>query len=419
MTSEDGTMNSTNKRVRFHDPTVNDSPIQLTLSSDLTPKGTALLSVRNYAATLRKHLKPIITTAGETNIALMNNWMTKLRQHKRMEDDVELIPRSARINFEFRVNKHVEDCTEFVAINAETTNIISDFQIQLKQQIMKVLDIETKLLRSHMYTNLCKYIKLIVQAILVSEGNAVSPHLIVSTFMHYHQEEFLAQTTMELAEFNEKYKEVHELTRYPLPINAPLLDGDADMPDDPTQGEASNQNYAITLKQDAQLCYNAIHAAITIPVKSYCERMENIEIDISLKKLSSTADLEDAATAAKTRLALEPTANPELVKDLIREQVKADTQKVSAELGQLKRQMAQLISKQNGGKQPTKGGRSPKGGASSTKQVTNGRPKTKQSKAKSPNPGRDPKAADAAPASKGKGKGTTWKKKTKKRGERK
>ena len=58
--------------------------------------------------------------------------------------------------------------------------------------------------------------------------------------MHYHQEEFLAQTTMELAEFNEKYKEVHELTRYPLPINAPLLDGDADMPDDPTQGEASN-----------------------------------------------------------------------------------------------------------------------------------------------------------------------------------
>ena len=226
MTSEDAssTINPTNKRVRFHDQTDNDSPIQLTLSSDLTPKGTALLSVRNYAATLRKHLKPIITTAGETNIAHMNNWMTKLKLYKRMEDDIELIPRSARINFEFRVSKHVENCTEFVAINKETTNIISDFQIQLKQQIMKVLDLEIKQLRSHMYTNLCKQINLVIQAILVSEGKAVSPHLIVSTFMHYHQEEFLAQTSMELQEFNEKYKEVHELTRYPLPIHAPLLD---------------------------------------------------------------------------------------------------------------------------------------------------------------------------------------------------
>ena len=347
----------------------------------------------------------------------MHNWMTKLQQHKRMEDDVEIIPRSAPINFKFRVSKHVEDCTEFVTINTETTNIISDFQIQLKQQIMKVLDLEIKQLRSHMYTNLCKHINLIVQAILVSEGKAVSPHLIVITFMHYHQEEFLAQTSMELEEFNEKYKEVHELTRYPLPIHAPLLDGDVDMPDELNQGEATNLNYATQLKQDAQLCYNAICKAIKIPVKSYCERLVNIEIDISLKKMHSTAELETAATATKTRLCLEPTADPELVKNLIRDQVKSDTQKVTAELGQVKRQLAQLLKKP-----PKNGGRSPKGGASSSKQVTTGRQKktpSKPTKAKSPNPGRGPRATGAVPASDRKGKGSSRKKKQLKRGERK
>ena len=210
----------------------NDSPIQQTSSSTLTPKGTALLSVRNYAATLRKHLAPIITTAGETNIALMHNCMTKFKQHKNMEDDAEFIPRSARlVNFEFRVSKEVEDSPEFVDINAETTGLMNDFKINLKHQITKVLEIEINFLQSHLYTNLMKQIYHVVQAILVSEGKAVSPHLIVSTFMHYHQEEFLAQTNIDLQEFNTKYKEVHALTRYPLPINTPLIDDEVDMID--------------------------------------------------------------------------------------------------------------------------------------------------------------------------------------------
>ena len=56
------------------------------------------------------------------------------------------------------------------------------------------------------------------------------------------------------------------------------------MPDELNQDEATNLSYANQLKQDAQLCYNAICKALTIPLKSYCERRENIEIDISLKK---------------------------------------------------------------------------------------------------------------------------------------
>ena len=349
----------------------------------------------------------------------MHNWMTKLRQHKKMEDDAEFIPRSARTNFEFRVNKEVEDCPEFVAINAETTDIINDFQMSLKQQIMKVLDIEVKLLQSHMYTNLVKQINYVVQAILVSEGKAVSPHLIVSTFMHHHQEEFLDQTTMELEEFNEKYKEVHALARYPLPINAPLIDEEENMTDETRPDDAARSRYAIQLQQDAQLCYNAVYATIVIPVRSYAERCETIEIDISLKKLSTTAKLEDSATATKKRLGLEPTADPDLVKDLIRDQVSSDTQKISAELGQLKRQIALLT--KSGGQQPKNGGRSLKGGASTQKQVTNGTKKKKKKKSsatRNTQSGHAPKAAEAVPASTSSKKSNRRKQKTKKRGDR-
>jgi len=64
----------------------------------------------------------------------------------------------------------------------------------------------------------------------------------------------------------------------------------------------------------------------------YFDWFEGIQPYVSLKKLSYTADNEDAAIAAKEILNLEDTAPPELVKDLIRDQVSADTQSLRVEL---------------------------------------------------------------------------------------
>ena len=108
MTTENAssTTTTTNKRVRFTDPSCDPSPILKTPGKALTPKGTALQSVRTYASTLRKHLSPIILNAGETNINLTHSWTSKVRQLKKMEDDDDYLPHSTRnVDFEFRVTK--------------------------------------------------------------------------------------------------------------------------------------------------------------------------------------------------------------------------------------------------------------------------------------------------------------------------
>ena len=141
-------MTTTNKRVRFTDLTSDDSPNTPTPGSILTPKGIALKSVRSFAATLRKHLAPIIINAGESHVDLLHKWTTKVRQLKKMEDDDDFIPRSARmVNFEFRVPKAVEVTEEFISINAETNILTNNFRLSLKEKVMETLALEIKLMR--------------------------------------------------------------------------------------------------------------------------------------------------------------------------------------------------------------------------------------------------------------------------------
>ena len=139
MTSENASnaMNTTNKRVRFEAPTsaLNDSPSTLSKWTNQSPKGCAISSIRTLVVTLRQHLSPIVQQAAESHTNLLHKLMTKTAQHKKMEDENDFIPRSARlINFDFRVTKKVENSPEFLAIKTETDTLVLEFKMNLKQK---------------------------------------------------------------------------------------------------------------------------------------------------------------------------------------------------------------------------------------------------------------------------------------------
>ena len=161
-----------------------------------------------------------------------------------------------------------------------------------------------------------------------------------------------------------------------------------------------------------------LHSPNAKLAKSYFEKLENIEIDISLKKLHTTATLEDAATSAKNRMALEPSADPTLVKDLIRTQVAHDTKKLNSEVGQLKKQITSLLAG-TAGNPPKNGRRGQPGGASQSKlkKVTKRTPKKDTSSPTAPQ-GRAPKAGAPDSASSPKIRKKNRKQKQKKSGQR-
>ena len=289
---------------------------------------------------------------------------------------------------------------------------MNDFRLTLKSKVKEVLIVEIKLIRDSLIENFLKHLTLVTQAQLLTDNKKLSPHLMVSAFMHYHHTVLLSQTDMELEEFNSSYKKYHSLATYPLPLSEPNPDNVDMAPDFPAL-QAENHAYAIQLRDDSLICYQTVLATLSLPIKTYFERLDSIEIDISLKKLNSTAELEDAAATAKARLLLEPTTDPELVKDLIRSEVSSENAKLSAEIGQLKKQLASM-SPSKATKATKKTRRSQKGGASTTKKVTKEQSPSPDSRAK----GKHPKAGGRGQDSSGKPKGTRKKKKIKKKGQR-
>ena len=248
---------------------------------------------------------------------------------------------------------------------------MNDFRLNLKKKVMETLALQIKLIRESLINNLIKQLNLIVAAQLLTNGKDTSPHLVISYIIPHHHESFLEQTDIEVDKFNSCYKEFHGLATFPLRLLVLPEDDDAIIPDADATAPAPDlvaidQARTIALRDDATTCYATVFATLCTPKIIYYEQLHSIEIDINLKKLTSTATLEDAAASAATRMNLEPSAEPELMKDLVRVQVTSENKKLSAELGQLKRQIAILTN----GKPPSKGVRTPKGGASTKKKIT-------------------------------------------------
>ena len=95
----------------------------------------------------------------------------------------------------------------------------------------------------------------------------------------------------------------------------------------------SDQPNVVVLRDLARTFFEAVLYTIICSHQNYFKQKEDIEIDITLKKLYFT---EDAAFEAKSILDLETSALSELVKDLIQGQVVENTKNVNAELEHLK-----------------------------------------------------------------------------------
>eukprot|EP00957_Ditylum_brightwellii_P189625 14434479-Ditylum_brightwellii.AAC.1 len=68
----------------------------------------------------------------------------KATQKKRMMEDEEFIPGSARIKLTLTVAKEAEDDQEFKDIQKTANEIIAECRKSLKAQILKCIDVEYK-----------------------------------------------------------------------------------------------------------------------------------------------------------------------------------------------------------------------------------------------------------------------------------
>ena len=118
-----------------------------------TPKAIALACVQGHVASLRPQVAKIVKPYAETHVNIYAKLVHKKLQVDRMQKDQDLIPRSARNNFEFYVRPQIDEMDDFKVIKDETEAMIKDYQINLINQIIRVTLMEVNLLHRELNEN--------------------------------------------------------------------------------------------------------------------------------------------------------------------------------------------------------------------------------------------------------------------------
>ena len=83
-------------------------------------------------------------------------------------------------------------------------------------------------------------------------------------------------------------------------------------------------------------------STFTRPGEAYLQRVEDIKINLTLKKLHTIDTLEETIADTTSRLNTETTADTELLESLIATQVTSRTKNLNSKLGQLRKQLTNL-----------------------------------------------------------------------------
>ena len=112
-----------------------------------TPMAAARSTLQNHCESLQPEIATLLSTLGKDHLLLMQKILHKTTQIKKLLDDDDLIPRSARIKFTLSTSKLAEADPGYTGLKDETDTLVLDFQKALKTKIIKVAELEVKLLR--------------------------------------------------------------------------------------------------------------------------------------------------------------------------------------------------------------------------------------------------------------------------------
>jgi hypothetical protein len=99
-------------------------------------------------------------------------------------DDLSIIPRSARVKFELKVSKLMEQSNELQPLQDACTAVITETQAQLKAKIEAVTKLEINCLASDILKDLATAFYVATHAsIITSESSTLALHKMVVTLM--------------------------------------------------------------------------------------------------------------------------------------------------------------------------------------------------------------------------------------------
>ena len=333
------TDNNANKRVRIDgenreigadNGTMTDAAARLQ-----APIRAAERVIKFHLESLQPNLATILEKLSLDFVRLLAKAYNKEKQISRMANEDDLIPRSARVAFEFNVSNKAEKSPAFIQLKTETATLIDQFQRNLKAKIVEVTTLELSILRDDITEEFVKNIRFITQVFITNDGLRPSDvDLIVNTLLSRYHLVLLAYLNVDATEFRQKYRTFHALTDLPYPLRAELEDASTQTPES-IQRHADNNRLISVL-------YRTLEALFVRSWAAYIDTSKQNDINLALKKLSTEHYTSHSTADAIMELDAEPPADRTQLNALIAEQVRQETTKIQNELQKTRQQVAAL-----------------------------------------------------------------------------
>jgi hypothetical protein len=340
------------KRTRF-DASTSDGKAEAT-----SPKALADNQVKAYIVLLQQDIGSILEKLGLNHISLQAKALNKSFHITKMEDDEEFIPRSARIEFSYKMSKNAEEKPEFIALQEETIPLIVQIQKQLKRKVLAATKIELQVFQAEVITDLAKAIRITTQAFLLQDGiDKQQVDRTVSTLLSREHVKLLKHTPGTHGELLAAYKAAAGITVTPAPIQTTHVTSQSENGPGTSRhfGRRSGTSVSVDMTVDLSTeeqkiikiisnIQRALELTMITPWTVYMDTRARLEIASLLKKLNTEYFTIEATEGATMDVDDKDAADRQQIQELVRKQSEANTKSLQQDRKKLQQQVKDLLS---------------------------------------------------------------------------
>ena len=369
---------SRSKRVRI-DPKAEEENNKTT--DRVSPTSKAEQELERRIASRPMDMQTLMKHHGQLHLIARREHFNKKNILKRMEENNDYVPRSARNQFKLTCLKETAERApqKITELQDQANQAIQAYQTAIKQVIIEGCKEDKK-------TLFAKYLKIaaqgmhdITKAQIASLGHSCDiTQKLVNVFEHTDSDRLLDKLNCSLNAFYACYKEVHSIQTMPAPSNIPNVTEDLEDEERAAALEAHYNAMQLPVNQELPELLGYFEACFYHPWQKFLEQSDENERLLAIRKISNEAIIGTATDQTATVTDNEPPQDQPTLAATIAKEIEKATKPLLKKLNNQDRQLKQLA---RTGKTPPKNNqRGPKKSGASNKKKSDGKPKGRPKK---------------------------------------
>lgn len=316
-------------------------------SQKISPTDKAQMELERHIASRPMELQTLMLHHGKEFITLNRAYFNKKNSIKRMNNDADYIPRSAKVELQLSCLKSTNErrSERITELQNQANDAVIAYRAAAKTVIIAAAEADRETLKEDIIELICTICYNITKAHIASRGQTCDPTTKLRSLFANHNTRKLAEFfNYTGVQFFERYKTVHNMQVLPEAVVIPEIDADAPNYERAAQMEAAHnaQQNVANLHNDELL--DLLESVLYHPWKAFLAQSDENQRLLEIKKVSTAAMETRAADAAAMLIDQEMPADRQQLKDLIANAIKQATEPLQLQIAEQHKQLQHLSS---------------------------------------------------------------------------